>query len=155
MATLSVGALAASTALAFGSAGGARSHQRVALCGAERWAVKTLQDRPRLLPVHTASIAYLVSRPAPLDGEAGFEAVAALADAVGRRLVERHPRQLTLEFLKADRGGRIFVDIGRNAYVICTAARRSPLTGSLAGAENLRAADAVVGVGRRWKAHWG
>ena len=66
MATLSVGALAASTALAFGSAGGPRSHQRVALCGAERWAVKTLQDRPRLLPVHTASIAYLVSRPAPL-----------------------------------------------------------------------------------------
>jgi len=65
MATLSVSALAASTALAFGSAGGTRSHQRVALCGAERWAVKTLQDRPRLLPVHAASIAYLVNRPAP------------------------------------------------------------------------------------------
>ena len=53
---------------------------------------------------------------APLDGEAGFEDVLALADAVGRRLVERHPRQLTLEFMKADRGGRIFVDIGRNEY---------------------------------------
>ena len=52
---------------------------------------------------------------APLDGEAGFEDVAALADAVGRRLVERDPR-LTLEFIKADRGGRIFVDIGRNQY---------------------------------------
>jgi len=53
---------------------------------------------------------------APLDGGASFEEVAALADAVGRRLVERHPRQLTLEFIKADRGGRIFVDIGRNEY---------------------------------------
>ncbi len=53
---------------------------------------------------------------APLDGEAGFENVAALADAVGRTLVERDPRHLTLEFMKADRGGRIFVDIGRNEY---------------------------------------
>jgi bifunctional non-homologous end joining protein LigD len=53
---------------------------------------------------------------APLDGEAGFEEVAALADAVGRRVVERDPRHLTLEFMKADRAGRIFVDIGRNEY---------------------------------------
>jgi bifunctional non-homologous end joining protein LigD len=52
----------------------------------------------------------------PLDGEAGFADVAALADVVGRRLVERDPRHLTLEFIKADRGGRIFVDIGRNEY---------------------------------------
>jgi bifunctional non-homologous end joining protein LigD len=52
----------------------------------------------------------------PLDGEDGFEEVMALADAVGRQLVERHPCQLTLEFLKADREGRIFVDIGRNEY---------------------------------------
>jgi hypothetical protein len=34
-------------------------------CGVERWTVKTLQDRPRLLPVQTVSIAYLVTRPAP------------------------------------------------------------------------------------------
>jgi bifunctional non-homologous end joining protein LigD len=53
---------------------------------------------------------------APLDGQAGFETVMALADAVGRRLVARSPDELTLEFLKADRGGRIFVDIGRNQY---------------------------------------
>jgi hypothetical protein len=36
-----------------------------AACGIERWTVKTLQDRPRLLPVRNASIAYLVSRRAP------------------------------------------------------------------------------------------
>ena len=53
---------------------------------------------------------------APLDGEADFDDVAALADAVGRRLVERDPRHLTLEFMKADRAGRIFVDINRNEY---------------------------------------
>ena len=53
---------------------------------------------------------------APLDGEAAFEDVAALADAVGRRVVERDSQHLTLEFMKADRGGRIFVDIGRNEY---------------------------------------
>jgi hypothetical protein len=34
-------------------------------CGAERWTVKTLQDRPRLLPVRRVTLAYLVSRPAP------------------------------------------------------------------------------------------
>jgi len=34
-------------------------------CGTERWTVKTLQDRPRLLPVKDTTIAFLVSRPAP------------------------------------------------------------------------------------------
>jgi hypothetical protein len=34
-------------------------------CGVERWTVKTLQDRPRLLPVQAVTIAYLVTRPAP------------------------------------------------------------------------------------------
>ena len=34
-------------------------------CGSERWTVKTLQDRPTLLPVTKTTVAYLVSRPAP------------------------------------------------------------------------------------------
>jgi anti-anti-sigma regulatory factor len=34
-------------------------------CGVERWTVTTLRDRPRLLPVRTATVAYLVGRPAP------------------------------------------------------------------------------------------
>ena len=34
-------------------------------CGVERWTVKTLQDRPRLLSVRRVTLAYLVSRPAP------------------------------------------------------------------------------------------
>src|SRR6266849_3850069 len=36
-----------------------------AACGVERWTVKTLQDRPTLLPVRAVTIAYLLSRPAP------------------------------------------------------------------------------------------
>jgi hypothetical protein len=35
------------------------------LCGVERWTVKTLQDRPRLLPPRDTTIAYLVSRRPP------------------------------------------------------------------------------------------
>jgi len=50
----------------------------------------------------------------PLDGEAGFEQVVAFAHAAARLLVERDPEHLTLEFIKADRGGRIYMDIGRN-----------------------------------------
>jgi len=44
-------------------------HYSAALaCGVERWKVKTLQDRPRMLHVHSITIAQLVSnaRPTPL-----------------------------------------------------------------------------------------
>ena len=34
-------------------------------CGVERWTVKTLQDRPRLLPPASTTIHFLVTRPAP------------------------------------------------------------------------------------------
>jgi hypothetical protein len=36
-----------------------------ALCGTERWTVKTLQDRPALIPARTTTIAYLTSRTPP------------------------------------------------------------------------------------------
>jgi bifunctional non-homologous end joining protein LigD len=52
----------------------------------------------------------------PLDGESGFGDVARFADAVGSVLVRRDPEHLTQQFIKADRGGRIFVDTGRNGY---------------------------------------
>jgi bifunctional non-homologous end joining protein LigD len=52
----------------------------------------------------------------PLDGEASFEDVGRFAYAVGRLLVRRDPARLTQEFAKADRGGRIFIDTGRNGY---------------------------------------
>jgi bifunctional non-homologous end joining protein LigD len=52
----------------------------------------------------------------PLDGKAGFGDVSRFAHDVGRMLVKRDPQHLTQEFSKADRGGRILVDTGRNGY---------------------------------------
>jgi len=52
----------------------------------------------------------------PLDGKADFGQVARFAHVVGRILVKRDPKNLTQEFSKADRGGRILVDTGRNGY---------------------------------------
>jgi bifunctional non-homologous end joining protein LigD len=52
----------------------------------------------------------------PLDGRADCGQVARFAQAVARALVQRDPAHLTLEFYKADRGGRILVDTGRNEF---------------------------------------
>src|SRR5262249_56083806 len=52
----------------------------------------------------------------PLDGEAGFGEVETFAHGAGAVLVERDPDHLTQEFAKADRGGRILIDTGRNGY---------------------------------------
>lgn len=52
----------------------------------------------------------------PLDGDAEMGRVAHFAHALGRALVARDPQHLTQEFSKADRGGRILVDTGRNGY---------------------------------------
>jgi bifunctional non-homologous end joining protein LigD len=51
-----------------------------------------------------------------LDGKAATGDVARFAHAVGTLLVKRDPQHLTQEFSKADRGGRIFVDTGRNGH---------------------------------------
>ena len=52
----------------------------------------------------------------PLDGTADFDEVGAFAQRAGALLVKRHPERLTQEFLKADRGGRVLVDTGRNGW---------------------------------------
>ena len=52
----------------------------------------------------------------PLDAKSDFGSVAQFAHTVGRILVQRDPENLTQEFHKADRGGRILVDTGRNGY---------------------------------------
>jgi len=49
-----------------------------------------------------------------LDGEADFDVVWRFAHGAGAVLVKRHADMFTQEFIKADRGGRIFVDTGRN-----------------------------------------
>jgi bifunctional non-homologous end joining protein LigD len=52
----------------------------------------------------------------PLDGKSRMGDVASFAHTVGSVLVARAPGRLTQEFSKADRGGRILVDTGRNGY---------------------------------------
>jgi bifunctional non-homologous end joining protein LigD len=52
----------------------------------------------------------------PLDRKADFGEVEQFAHRIGKLLVSRDPSRLTQEFSKADRGGRILVDTGRNGY---------------------------------------
>ena len=52
----------------------------------------------------------------PLNGKHDFGEVARFAHTVGKVLVNRDPDNLTQEFHKVDRGGRILVDTGRNGY---------------------------------------
>jgi bifunctional non-homologous end joining protein LigD len=52
----------------------------------------------------------------PLDGTTSMGQVARFASAVGQVFVSRAADRLTLEFSKADRSGRIYVDTGRNGY---------------------------------------
>ena len=51
-----------------------------------------------------------------LDGSSDMGEAAGFAHGVGRLLVERYPKELTLEFHKKDRAGRILIDTGRNDY---------------------------------------
>jgi bifunctional non-homologous end joining protein LigD len=50
----------------------------------------------------------------PMNGKSDAGEVSTFAHAVGRIVVSRLPDLLTLEFSKADRAGRIYVDTGRN-----------------------------------------
>ena len=52
----------------------------------------------------------------PLDGKTSMGEAARFAHRVAALLVKRHPTQLTQEFSKVDRAGRILVDTGRNGY---------------------------------------
>jgi len=52
----------------------------------------------------------------PLDGKSNTDEVARFANGVGQLSVALAPDQLTQEFSKADRKGRIYVDTGRNGY---------------------------------------
>lgn len=52
----------------------------------------------------------------PLDGRAPYGEVGRFAQRVAARMLSREPDALTQEFAKADRGGRILFDIGRNGH---------------------------------------
>lgn len=52
----------------------------------------------------------------PLKRREDFDSVRAFAEELARVLVEQDPKQRTLERLKSQRRGRVFLDINRNAY---------------------------------------
>ncbi len=52
----------------------------------------------------------------PLRRGPGFGDVHKLARAVAEEMVADDPKRLTLEYKKADRGSKIYVDVNRNAY---------------------------------------
>ena len=58
---ISAAMLAASAGMAAPSSNATSNHA----CGVERWAVKTLQDRPKLLRPRKTTIHFLITRPAP------------------------------------------------------------------------------------------
>ena len=66
----------------------------------------------------------------PLDGKTPVGDVARFGHIVGTVLVKRDPKNLTLEFSKVDRKGRIYVDTGRNhppaTFVATYAVRAKP-----------------------------
>jgi bifunctional non-homologous end joining protein LigD len=52
----------------------------------------------------------------PLQRRARFDEVRAFADDAAELMASRHPDRLTTEFRKAKRGGRILLDVARNAW---------------------------------------
>lgn len=52
----------------------------------------------------------------PLDRTASFDEVRPFAHSIAAALVARRPDELTLEIRKDQRAGRLFVDVGRNAF---------------------------------------
>jgi bifunctional non-homologous end joining protein LigD len=52
----------------------------------------------------------------PLDRSATTEEVRAFAEHVAAELATRHPEELTTEFYKAERRGRLFLDVMRNGH---------------------------------------
>ncbi|MEU3187864.1 non-homologous end-joining DNA ligase [Streptomyces sp. NPDC006923] len=52
----------------------------------------------------------------PLDGRTGFDEVRDFASGAARTLAARDPDRLTTEVRTAARGGRLYLDIQRNAY---------------------------------------
>jgi bifunctional non-homologous end joining protein LigD len=62
----------------------------------------------------------------------GFDAVRDAAVAVASELVARRPNELTTEFYKRKREGRLFVDVNRNAYAATAVPAYAvrPLTGA-------------------------
>jgi hypothetical protein len=76
-------------------------------CGVERWTVKTLQDRPTLLPLLRTTVSYLVSRPAPArlpDSRLPFERH--LFQVTASVILLRHEADSDIHLVLQDQAGQ-------------------------------------------------
>src|SRR6266536_3072876 len=111
------------------SSGGYFRYSAALACGVERWKVKTLQDRPRLLRAHSIPIAQLVSheRPTPLPAT--------------RLPFERHifsvDAAVTLVRHEADEDFHLVLQSGANHMIA-----ESPSSACASGRRRIGAADA-------------
>jgi bifunctional non-homologous end joining protein LigD len=91
-----------------------------AVCRAAPW-LKAALEEAGLVPFVMTSGSRGLHVVAPLDrtvkaGAAGFDAVRDFAKALADRVAAGHPKELTTEFSKDEREGRLFIDYLRNAY---------------------------------------
>jgi bifunctional non-homologous end joining protein LigD len=82
---------------------------------AARWTADLL-DELGLVPYAQVTGSKGIHIWTPLQRRADLEAVRELARGVAEVLAERHPDELTVEWRKAKRDGRILVDVARNGY---------------------------------------
>jgi bifunctional non-homologous end joining protein LigD len=82
---------------------------------AARAAGERLRDRG-LVPYAMVTGSRGIHVVCPLRRSAGFQEVHRFARALAEEMVADDPRRLTLEWRKADRGDKIYVDVNRNAY---------------------------------------
>jgi bifunctional non-homologous end joining protein LigD len=82
---------------------------------AARWTAELL-DELGLVPFAQVTGSKGIHIWTPLRRRAELEQVRELARDAAQVLADRHPRELTVEFRKAKRDGRILVDVARNGY---------------------------------------
>ncbi len=80
------------------------------------WAVREVLDELRLVSYVMTTGSRGLHVVVPIRPELDFDDVRELARNVADRTAARNPTWLTTEFRKEKRGGRLFVDILRNAY---------------------------------------
>jgi bifunctional non-homologous end joining protein LigD len=90
-------------------------HDFAAVRRAARWTGDLLRELG-LVPFAQVTGSKGIHVWAPLRRRAGFDELRAFALDAAAVLAKRHPDELTVEFRKAKRGGRILVDALRNGY---------------------------------------
>jgi bifunctional non-homologous end joining protein LigD len=79
-------------------------------------ALRAILERAGLVPFVKTSGSKGFHVVAPLDRSADYGAVRAFADGLAEVAAARHPNVFTIEFRKAKRRGRVFLDVMRNGY---------------------------------------